>query len=134
MNPSSSSSSPAALWAGRIATGLSALFMLFDGAVKVIQPDFVVKSTAQTGFPLGALFPLGVIVVLAAVLYLIPRTAAWGALVLTGYLGGAVCANVQLHSALFSGTLFPVYFGVLIWLGLGLRRPDIRAIFLSPAA
>jgi DoxX-like family len=110
------------IWTGRIIAGLVTLFLLFDAAMKFVRPAPVLQAFARTGWPPELSVPLGVILLLSTVLYIIPRTAVLGGLLLTGYLGGAVAANVRLENPLFSHTLFPVYFGVLIWASLLLRN------------
>jgi hypothetical protein len=113
------------LWTGRVITGLIALFMLFDAAMKFVAPKPVADAFARTGWPLHLSITLGVILLTSTILYLIPRTAVLGAILLTGYLGGAVATNLRLENPLFSNTLFPVYFGVLVWATLWLRDPRI---------
>src|SRR5712691_3984610 len=81
------------LWAGRILSGLPALFLLFDGAMKLVKPAFVVEGTVQLGYSEGVIVPLGIVLVTCTVIYLIPRTAVLGAILLTGYLGGAVASH-----------------------------------------
>ena len=112
------------LWAGRILSGLPALFLLFDGAMKLVKPRFVVDATVQLGYPESCILPLGIVLLASTVLYLIPRTAVLGAILLTGYLGGATATHVRAGEP-FIG---PVAFGVLVWLGLFLRDTRIRAL------
>jgi DoxX-like family len=109
------------LWTGRIITGLVAAFLLFDAAIKFTKPAPVAAAFARTGWPLELSVTLGAILLTSTVLYLIPQTAVLGAVLLTGYLGGAVATNLRLENPLFSNTLFPVYFGILTWAGLWLR-------------
>jgi hypothetical protein len=116
-----------ALWAGWIMTVLPALFLLFDGVMKLVKPEFVVKATVQLGYPEGVILPLGIVLLACTVLYLIPRTAVLGAILLTGYLGGAVATHVRVSAGLFE-ILFPVVFGALLWGGLLLRDPRLRRI------
>ena len=117
-----------AVWAGRILSGLPALFLVVDGAMKLVKPDVVVKGTVELGYPESVIFPLGVVLLSCTVLYLIPQTAVLGAILLTGYLGGAVCTHVRVGNPLFSHVLFPTYLGVLIWGGLLLRDRRLRAL------
>ncbi len=119
--------SNAALWTGRVMSALPALFLLFDGATKLAKPAFVVTATAALGYPESAIAGIGVILLVATVLYLIPRTSVLGAILLTGYLGGAVAAHVRVDNPLFTHTLFPIYIAVLIWGGLCLRDRNLRA-------
>jgi len=110
-----------ALWAGWILSTLPALFLLFDGGMKLFKPEFVVKATVQLGYPERVIVPLGIVLTGCTVLYLIPRTAVLGAILLTGYLGGAVATHVRVSAGLFEIT-FPVIFGTLLWGGLFLRE------------
>lgn len=116
-------------WAGWIISGLAAAFFLMDAVMKFAKPAAVVEAMARTGWPMDLSATLGAILLICTVLYLIPRTAVLGAILLTGYLGGAVATNLRLHNPLFTNTLFPVYFGVLAWVGLWLREHRCRAVF-----
>jgi DoxX-like family len=116
------------LWIGGIMSALPALFLVMDGVMKLMKPDFVVKATVQLGFPESVIFPLGIVVLVCVILYVIPRTAVLGAILLTGYLGGAVATHVRAGDPLFSHALFPVYFGILLWGGLYLREERLRAL------
>lgn len=117
------------VWTGWSISGLTGAFMLFDALGKFAKPAPVVEAFARTGWPMELSVPLGTILLTCTVLYLIPRTSALGAILLTGYLGGAVATNLRLENPLFSHTLFPVYFGILIWVGLWLREPSLGSIF-----
>jgi hypothetical protein len=119
--------SKGALWTGRGLSALSALFLLFDGAMKLVKPDFVVKATVALGYTESVIVPLGVVLLACTVLYLIPQTAVLGAILLTGYLGGAVATHVHHEDNLFE-ILFPVIFGALVWGGLVLRDPRLRSL------
>lgn len=116
-------------WAGRIASGLAAAFLIFDGAIKVLAIGPAVEGTAQLGYPPSVVVPLGIVVLVGVALYLVPRTSPLGALYLTGFLGGAVATHVRVENPLFSHTLFPVYVAALLWLGLWLRDARVRALF-----
>jgi DoxX-like protein len=120
------------LWAGRIISALVALFLLFDGAVKVMKLAPVVEGSRQLGFSEGAVFGIGLIALVCLVAYLIPRTAGLGAILLTGYLGGAIATHVRVGSPLFTHTLFPIYVAALIWGGLYLRDGRLRALIAPP--
>lgn len=120
--------SPGRLWTGRVIAGLVSLFLLFDATMKFVQPKPVVDAFVQTGWPIAVSSTLGALLLVSTVFYLIPRTAILGAILLTGYLGGAVAANVRLQNPLFSHTLFPVYFGVLVWGSLWLRDPQLQEL------
>jgi hypothetical protein len=115
--------------AGWIITGLMAAFNLFDAFGKFARPQSVADAFVRTGWPLGLSTTLGVILLTSTLLYLVPRTSVLGAVLVTGYLGGAVATNLRLQNPLFSNTLFPVYFGILVWVGLLLREPRLKSIF-----
>jgi hypothetical protein len=117
------------LWAARIIAGLVTLFMLFDAVMKFVKPAPVAEAFARSGWPIELSSTLGAILLTCTVLYLIPRTSVLGAVLLTGYLGGAVATNLRLENPLFTNTLFPVYFGVLIWSSLLLRNPRLGELF-----
>jgi DoxX-like family len=119
----------AALWTGRIMSGLVVLFMLMDGVAKLAKPEAVVKGTMELGFPEGVIVPLGVVLIICTLLYAIPRTSILGAILLTGYLGGAIATHVRVGNPLFSHILFPVYIAVLLWGGLFLRDAHLRTFF-----
>ena len=116
------------LWTGRILSGLVVAFLLFDAIVHIVKPSPVVESFAQLGYPLSAAVPLGVIELILIALYAIPRTSVLGAILLTGYLGGAIAAQVRIGAPLFSTTLFPIYVALFIWGGLYLRDDRLRAL------
>jgi hypothetical protein len=118
-----------ALWAGRVLSGLVALFLLFDAGMKVLTVPAAVEGTTSLGYPASVLFGLGVVQVLCLILYLIPRTAMLGAIVWTGYLGGAIATHVRVENPLFSHVLFPIYVAAFLWAGLWLREPRVRAVF-----
>src|SRR5262245_64227854 len=103
------------LWTARIMSGLPALFLLVDAVGKLVKPAPVVEGTLQLGYPESVILGLGIVLLACTVLYMVPRTAILGAILLTGYLGGAVATHVRVGSPLFSSVLFSVYFGLLIW-------------------
>ena len=117
------------LWTGRILSGLVVVFLLFDGAIKLIQLDVVIETSRQLGIPADLAVTLGVLTLTCALLYAYPKTAVLGAVLLTGYLGGAIYVHVRAGSPLFSHTLFGVYLGVMAWGGLWLRDERLRPIF-----
>jgi hypothetical protein len=119
-----------AIWTGRVLTGLAVLFLLFDSAGKLFEVQPVIDGTRQLGYSRDIVFTLGVILLSCVVVYLIPRTAVLGALLLTGYLGGAVATHVRVTNPLFSHTLFPIYVAIFIWGGLVLR--DARLLAFAP--
>jgi hypothetical protein len=117
-----------ALWAGRFLSGLAVLFLLFDGIGKLLKPTPVVEATTALGYSENSLFTLGILVLSCTVLYLIPRTQILGAVLLTGFLGGAIASNLRVENPLFSHILFPVYLGALLWVGLWLRDARLREL------
>ena len=119
-----------ALWAGRALSGLAILFLGVDAGGKLLAPALMIANSPPLGLPADASFYrlLGLILAGCTLLYAWPRTAALGAVLLTGYLGGAVFAHLRAGSPLFSYTLFGVYLGVLVWGGLALRDPRVRAL------
>lgn len=127
---SATPSSPIAnkrLWAGRIMSALPALFLLVDGAMKLVKPEVVVKATVELGYAESVIVPLGVVLLTSTIFYMIPRTAVLGAILLTGYLGGAVATHVRAGQGPFE-ILFPVLFGALLWGGLLLRDERLRTL------
>ena len=116
------------LWTGRVLSGLGALFMVFDGTIHILRITPVVDGFAQLGYPLGVSATLGVIELACVALYLIPRTSVLGAILLTGYLGGAIATQVRIGAPLFSTTLFPIYIALLLWGGLYLRDDRVRSL------
>ena len=122
------SSSRARLWTGRIITGFTVLFLLFDSAIKLFRLPVAVEGTVKVGYPASVVFGLGVVLLACLAVYLIPRTAIFGAVLLTGYLGGAIATHVRVSDPLFSHVLFPIYVAALVWGGLYLRDPRVRAL------
>lgn len=115
-------------WGGRLLRGLAILFLAMDGVMKLLRPAAVLKSFDDLGFPAGTVVPIGIVLLVCVALYTLPRTRALGAILLTGYLGGAVATHVHAGSPLFTHTLFPVYVGVLIWAGAFLGDLRLRAL------
>jgi hypothetical protein len=99
-----------------------------DGVMKVMMLPVVVEGTKRAGYPEGSMFGIGCVLLVCTLLYAIPRTSILGAILLTGYLGGAVATHVRMSDPLFSHALFPVYFGVLAWGGLYLREGRLPAL------
>jgi len=120
-------SKKSSLWVGRILSALPVLFLLLDGVMKIVKPAFVVEATVQLGWPESVIVALGVVLIACTILYLIPRTAVLGAILLTGYLGGAVATHVRVGGPLFS-ILMPVILGVMLWGGLYLRDERVRSL------
>jgi DoxX-like family len=115
------------LWASRVLSGLPALFLLVDGGMKLFKPAAVVEATVRLGYPESTIVGIGLVLLVSTVLYLIPRTAILGAVLLTGYLGGAVATHVRVGGPPFND-LLPVVFGALLWGGLWLRDSRVRAL------
>jgi hypothetical protein len=114
--------------AGRILSWFAVLFLLFDSAGKLLQVQPVIDGTIQLGYPRDIVFPLGVILLSCVIVYVIPRTSVLGAVLLTGYLGGAIATHVRVESPLFSHVLFPTYVAAFVWGGLVLREERLRAL------
>lgn len=115
-------------WTGRIISGLIVAFLLFDAVGKFVKPAAVVEAFARLGFPMSASVVIGTILSGSTILYVIPRTAVLGAVLLTGYLGGAVASQLRIGEPLFTHVLFPVYFGVMVWVGLYLRDARVKGL------
>jgi hypothetical protein len=115
-------------WLGIGATAVAVAFLAFDAAMKVLQVTPAVEGTAQLGYPAGVLLPLGLIQVACLALYLTPRTAVLGAVLWTGYLGGAIATHVRVESPLLTHTLFPIYVAALLWAGLWVRDARVRRL------
>ena len=120
--------SKATIWTSRIMSGLVILFMLADSIFKFIQPVEVVQGTIDLGWASHHIAVIGTLGLLSIVLYAIPRTAVLGAILLTGYFGGAIATHLRLDNPLFSHILFPVYLAILAWGGLWLRDERARRI------
>lgn len=118
----------AQLWIGRVLSGIAVLFLAMDAVMKVSRIPAAVKGTTELGYPAGVLVPLGIIQLVCLALYLIPRTRVLGAILWTGYLGGAVATHVRVGNPLFTHILFPVYVAALLWGGLYLRDVRLRAV------
>ena len=116
------------VWTGRTLTAVAVLFLIFDATVKLLQLTPAVDATAQLGFKASVLVPLGIIEALCLAAYLVPQTSVAGAILWTGYLGGAVAVQLRVGNPLFSNVLFPVYVAALLWGGLWLRRAQLRAV------
>lgn len=115
------------LWAGRVLSALAALFLLFDALMKLVKPAPVVEATVELGYPESVILPLGIVLLACTVLYLIPRAAVLGAILLTGYLGGAVATHVRVGDEAFP-VVFPVIVGALLWGGLSVRDERLRSL------
>ena len=115
---------------GRILIVLTALFMLMDGVMKIVKPVQVLEANIRLGYPVSTLSGIGIALIVCTVIYLIPRTALLGAVLLTGYLGGAVASNVRAGSGMFE-TIFPVLFAALVWAGPWLRDRRLRSLLIG---
>jgi hypothetical protein len=111
------------LWAGRTLSGLAALFCAVDGGMKLWKPAVVVEATRQLGYPESVITGIGIVLLACTLLYVFPRTSILGAILLTGYMGGAAASQIRVGAGWFN-VMFAVIFGVLVWAGLWLR--DIR--------
>ena len=114
--------------AGWVVTGLVAAFMLLDGVTKMMKTAPVAEAFQRTGWPMDLSLTLGAILLACTLLYLIPKTSMLGAILLTGYLGGAVATNLRLHNPAFN-TWFPIVFGILAWIGVWLRERKVSQVF-----
>jgi hypothetical protein len=117
-----------AQWTGRVISGLAVGFLIFDSVGKLLQVQPVIDGTKQLGYPPDIVFSLGVILLTCVLAYLVPRTSVLGALLLTGYLGGAVATHVRVGNPLLTHVLFPTYVAALLWGGLMLRDTRLRAL------
>jgi hypothetical protein len=119
-----------ARWTGRILSGLVILFLVFDGAIKLVPWPIVTETMDRIGYGSSEALArsLGVITVACTVLYAIPPTSILGAILLTGYLGGAMASHVRIGSPLFTHTLFGLYLGLMLWGGLRLRDRSLRSL------
>ena len=115
------------LWTGRVISGLAVAFLIFDSVGKLLEVQPVIDGTKQLGYPPDIVFSLGVTLLSCVLAYLVPGTSVLGAVLLTGYLGGAVATHVRVGNALFTHVLFPTYVAGLLWGGLMLRDARLRA-------
>ena len=118
-----------ALWTSRVLGTLAVLFLVFDSIGKLLELQPVITGSAQLGYPPDTGFPIGVILLVCVAAYVFPPTSVLGAVLLTGYLGGAVATHVRVGNPLLTHTLFPVYVGALIWGALLLRDARLRTLF-----
>jgi hypothetical protein len=119
--------SKAQLWTGRVISTLMILFMLMDAVMKFVKPKPVIDGTVHLGYQESAIPIIGAILLVFTILYIIPRTAVLGAICLTGYLGGAFASQFRINEPLFS-QIFPIIFGVLVWLGVVLRDRRLQQV------
>ena len=113
---------------GMVLTTLAALFLTFDTVLKVLKLGPAVEGTVSLGYPLDSVRVIGIVELVCLVLYLVPRTSVLGALLLTGYLGGAIATHVRIGNPLFTHILFPVYVALFVWGGLFLRDPRLAEL------
>ena len=121
------------LWAGRILSAIPVLFLIFDGAIHVMKPAPVEEAFSRLGYPLSVALPLGLVEFACITIYVVPRTSVLGAILLTGYLGGAVATHVRVGDPLFN-ILFPVIVGATVWGGLFLRDERVSGLFMDSMA
>lgn len=115
------------LWAGRVLSALAVLFLLFDGVLHVLNPPAVVEASTRLGYPPSLAIEIGIIELLCLVVYVIPRTAILGAILLTGYLGGAIASHLRVLDPVFE-TTFPILVGAMLWGGIFLLDARLRSL------
>ena len=120
-----------AVWIGRVLSGLAVAFLTFDAAGKLLKLAPVLSGTAELGYPESAIVPIGVLLLVGVILYVIPKTSVLGAIYLAAYLGGAVASHYRLGNPLASHVLFPVYVAACLWGGLALRNPRVLAVLMG---
>ncbi len=120
------------VWTGRVLSGLAVLFLTFDAGMKVLMLPAAVEGTTQLGYPADSLIIIGLIQLVCLAVYLIPRTAPIGAVLWTGYLGGAIATHLRVGNPLFTHTLFPIYVAAMLWAGLWLRDSRVSALLAAP--
>src|SRR3954451_18233663 len=125
--PQTITSSTTALWAGRIISALAVLFLIFDSVIKVLKLAPAVEATTQLGYPESLVIAIGILELACLAVYVFPRTAVLGAILLTGYLGGAIATNLRAGAPAFN-IVFPLIIGALVWGGLFLREARLRAL------
>jgi hypothetical protein len=121
-------SQTAMTWTGRVLSGIAVLFLLFDAFGKFTMPSYVVEPFTRLGIPVSQGMGIGVLLLVSTIIYAIPRTAVLGAVLLTGFLGGAVAIQMRAGSSTFE-TVFPVIFGIVVWAGVYLRDCGLRRVF-----
>ena len=121
-------SSKKMIWTGRVISGFVVLFLLFDSTIKLMRLPMVLDAFKQLGYSPDLSVTIGALLLLCTVIYVIPQTAFLGAILLTGYLGGAVATNLRIGAPMFSHILFPVYMGAMVWVGLYLRDGRLREL------
>lgn len=125
-------SSRARRWTGRALTAIAAVFLTFDAIVKLANLQVAVDANAQLGYRASLIVPIGALEVVLLAIYLVPRTSIVGAILWTGYLGGAIASQLRAGNPLLSNVLFPIYVAVLLWGGLWLRDARVRGLLSRP--
>jgi DoxX-like family len=135
MVAASRTQTPAAVWTGRVLSGLVIAFMIFDGGIKLAPLAVVTETMGQIGWPATDAMArgLGILALACTALHAYPRTALIGAILLTGYLGGAIATQLRIGAPLFSHVLFGAYLGLMVWGGLLLRDGRLRQLLFGPA-
>jgi hypothetical protein len=116
------------VWLSRVMVGLSSLFFIMDGVMKLFKPSFVVSATTELGYPEATIIGIGVTLLVCTALYLVPRTSILGAVLITGYLGGAIASKVRVEGPVFD-FVFAIAIGAMVWGGLWLRDTRLRELF-----
>ena len=119
------------VWIGRVLSGIAVAFLLFDSTGKLLKMRPVIEGSAKLGYPESTIVPIGVLLLIGVVLYVIPRTSVLGAIYLAAYLGGAVASHYRLGNPLATHVLFPVYVAAFLWGGLALRNPRLLAVLMG---
>jgi hypothetical protein len=122
---------PKRVWAGRAITALPVLFLLFDGVIKLLNITPVAESFTRLGYRPSVAVGIGIVELACIVIYLMPRTSVLGAILVTGYLGGAIATHLRVGDPLFTHVLFPLYVALPLWAGLWLRNERVRALILE---
>lgn len=127
-NIQAGSESKGMIWTGRVVSAVVSLLLLLDAMMKIMKAQAAVEGTVGVGYPAAVVPTIGILLLISVVLYVVPLTSMLGAILLTGYMGGAVATNLRVGNPLFSYTLAPVYVGILVWGGLFLREGRLRQL------
>ena len=133
MNSERRFSTKKAVWAARIVSLVPILFLLIDGFMKLINAAPVIEAQSQLGIPQNFTLSIGILELACVLLYIVPQSSILGAILLTGYLGGATAIQMRVSNPLFSHLLFPAYVGAFLWAGLSLRDERLRQLIGSPS-
>ena len=117
------------LWTGRILSGLAIAFLLMDAGMKLAMVPMALEANAELGYPASVIFPLGLLELALLAVYVVPQTWVLGAVLWTGYLGGAIATHVRVGNTLLTHTLFPIWIALFLWGGIWLRDEKLRAVF-----